>query len=704
LGAALWGGTALFVFPESKVTQQMILVCMLLGFAAGALSSMASVVKLYRAYICLLLLPLMARFVYEGGAHHLTLLLLTGVHLATLLVMSEVIYNSFLSSIRLRLENESLLYDVFTAKAKLEKVNTDLQGEVEEHKKARRQLEEAQKRAEEASLTKSRFIANMSHELKTPITGIAGISVQLQHTPLNTGQKELLLELDKCNSELTFLIDNLLDFTKLEKDEVTLNEQVYDLQLLLDELTNIFKSKAANKDLDLQIVAVNNELRWLTGDSFRLKQVLFNLLDNAIKFTDNGYVKLSVIKEKTDSNNSQPNNSQEIDTLRFCIEDMGPGIGESKHEVIFSSFHQLDNSLTRDRGGTGIGLALSKKLVELMSGQIWCDSIPGAGAKFYIRIPFQPAQRPDIEPVKMVSGYQGNTDLSLLVVDDNKLNRNLLRAMLKKKGFRPIAAQNGLEVLEILAQKQVDLIFMDIQMPVLDGLSATRIIRCLENGESSQVEDIKSNISPELLRKLQTQLIDKHVVIISITANLIRGTETEYLDSGLDYNLGKPFQPEDILNLINTYFPVGTPPAPSLEGAEIPESALELPSPVNLESCPDKLQNAIARRSQAEQFLRDKYYLDDDSVRIMMLTLSESLTGSFQEADQALTEKDFVHLKTIAHSLKGSLANVGLEELAEKVYEIETSISEDPDLPYTDIMAQLKNCLTELMFTEAADA
>ncbi len=698
LGAAIWGGTALFVFPERSVTQQMIQVCMLLGFAAGALSSMASVIKLYRAYISLLLLPLMARFVYEGGAHYLTLLILTGVYLTTLLVMAKVIYNSLLSSVRLRLENESLLYDVFKAKAKLERVNTDLQGEVEEHKEARRQLEDAQKQAEEASLTKNRFITNMSHELKTPITGMAGISLQLQHTPLNTDQKELLLELDKCNRELIFLIDNLLDFTKLEKDEVTLNEHAYDLQLLLDELTNIFKHKAANKDLDLQIVAVDKELQWLTGDSFRLKQVLFNILDNAIKFTDNGYVKLSVVKEKTGSDNS----CKAIDTLQFCVEDVGPGIDKNKHEIIFSTFHQLDNSLTRDRGGTGVGLALSKKLIELMSGQIWCDSTPDEGSKFYIRIPLQLAKRPDTEPVKINSNYQINTDLSLLVVDDNKLNRNLLVAMLKKKGFHPHAAQNGLEALEILAQNQIDLVFMDIQMPVLDGLSTTRIIRCLENGVSSQVDEIKAKISPELLQKLQPQMIDKHVVIISITANLIRGTETEYLHAGLDFNLGKPFQPEDILNLINTYFPTGAAALAPLEDNKTPETA-ELSSSIGLEPYPDGSQNTIVSRSQAEQFLRDKYYLDDSSIIIMMITLSESLTDCFQEAAQALAEKDFVRLKTIAHSLKGSLANVGLAELAERVYEIETSISEELDLPYTDIMAQLKNCLTELMFTEAAN-
>ncbi len=692
VGAVIWGGAALFVFPENDVNQQMVLVCLLLGLAAGALSSMAVIAKFYKIYISLILLPLVARFAYEGSSHYITLIILTAFYFMTLIVMVDKIYASIFSSICLRLENESLLHEVFITKDNLEKTNATLRNEIKEHKDARLQLEVAQQRLEKAYLVKNQFLTNMSHELKTPMTGIAGLTLQLQQSPLDVDQKKLLYELDECSTEMIFLIDNLLDFTKIESGDIVLNENVFNLQNLLDELATIFRPKAAKKGLEISVVPISSKLQWLFGDSLRLKQVLFNLLDNAIKFTENGFVKLSVVRDETTSPSLQPEKDLEIVDLLFCVEDTGSGIDKGKTEVIFSTFHQLNNSLTREQGGTGIGLAISKKLVDLMKGNIWCDSVPGKGTRFYIKICLQLADKPYVE-------RQEKTHLSILIVDDNALNRKLLQSMLKKKNFNPYTAKNGLEALKVIAQKQVELIFMDIQMPVLDGLNTARIIRCLEKGTTAQIEKISSEISPELLDKLHTHLVGNHVVIISITANLIQGTESEFLDSGIDYHLKKPFQPEDIFNVIKIYFSIDTSKDTICRNEKVvPE--LKLVSDIRLESNPTESQSTIVHRAQAEQFLKDKYYLDNDSINTMMTTVIESLTSLFQEADQALAEKKITSLKEIAHSLKGSLANIGFSELAEKAHDIETSILEDSDFPYTEMLAHLKDCLAELMQTD----
>jgi len=692
-GAVLWGVAAIFIFPANDVHKQMILVCMLLGIAAGALTSMASVVGLYRAYILVLLLPLIARFAYEGGIHGVTMLVLTGLYLTTLYVMAGKIYQSIYSSICLRLENESLLHEVFTSKCALEQVNVDLQDEIREHKEARRQLEEAQRLAAEAARIKSRFMTNMSHELKTPMTGIAGISQHLQQTPLSAEQKNLLAELDRCNSELLFLVDNLLDFTELEKAGLVLNEQIFDLQFLFDELQEIFAYKAAKKGLSLQVFPVAEGFRWLSGDGYRLKQVLFNLLDNAIKFTGDGYVKLFVAEIEVAGTASG-------DTLelKFCVEDSGPGIAENKHEIIFSTFFQLDDSLTRGSGGTGVGLAISKKLVELMAGRIWCESFPGQGARFCFQVPLRLAERPEErETTVPESECREGGRPGILIVDDNKLNRKLLQAILVKRDFAPHTAENGLKALEILAREQIDLIFMDIQMPVLDGLSTTRILRSLEKGEEvREIEGLKTGIHRELLNEVRQRVAGRHIIVISITANLLCGSEKEYADCGLDYNLRKPFQPEDIYRLIRYYFPSGKP------GAEVSGSDGAGPKSENRDGNasmaePKAESSPIVSKVQVEQFLREKYHFDDDSIELMVASLRDSLKSGFDEAEQALAENDLDRLGSVAHSIKGSLANVGFFELADLAHEIEDSVSADPDLPYSEMIARLKGSLAEIL-------
>jgi HPt (histidine-containing phosphotransfer) domain-containing protein len=235
---------------------------------------------------------------------------------------------------------------------------------------------------------------------------------------------------------------------------------------------------------------------------------------------------------------------------------------------------------------------------------------------------------------------------------------------------------------------------MDIQMPVLDGLSATRIIRRLEQGEGvAEIEQDYAVIPAVLLERLRERLMGGHLTIASITANFISGDESEYLASGLDYNLPKPFQPEDITNFIRQFSPLagggvedGIAVAANGSGSEAGSSGQETRKSVT-----------VASRTEVEQFLREKYYFADDAIEMMMASLRESLRNNFAEATQALEREDFEGLSRVAHSIKGSLANIGFSELADQAHEIEVSALQRPDLPYAEMIARLQEPLSELM-------
>ncbi|MEA1923754.1 MAG: ATP-binding protein [Pseudomonadota bacterium] len=689
VNGAGWGVAVIVVFPAEPY-HQMVLICILLGVAAGALSSMAPVIKVFKLYVGLLLVPLIGRLFYENGSHFVILAVFFSFYIVTLYVMAGKIHRSLFSSISLRLENEALLNDVFTAKEQVGKVNLDLQAEVDEHQKARHELEEAWILTEQANQVKSRFMNNISHELKTPMTGIVGFTYQLQQTVLDSKQESLLQKLDESSGKLHYLIKNLLDFSELESGGLALDEQLFNLNLMLDELVVLFKPQAQDKGLKFQLSLTENEQKhelklpeWVIGDKARLKQILGNLLDNAIKFTDTGSMKFSIKRQPRD-----PGSSEERVVLEFCVCDTGPGVPEKVRETIFSTFQQADDSLTRVHGGTGVGLSLAQKLVTLMAGEIRYESVSGEGSRFYVKIPLKLGENP-IAANAETAVSDKETDLpKILIVDDNLLNLNLLSAILKEKNLNPYMAKNGLQALEIIAHEKVDLIFMDLQMPRLDGLKTTQIVRCLESGDQNRDDqnrddDLSGVIPQTLWTNLQLKLADIHIVIIAITAHLVRGTKKECLAAGMEDCLRKPYQPEEIFAIITNYFPATV-------------NLMSQP-PTEQKNLPVKSEDRVASRILAETYLRENYFLDDSSVAAMLETLGRSLADNFNEAERALADNDLIKLGQIAHSLKGSIANIGFSELAEQAREIEIGVHSQPELPYVDMVAQLKRNLSKLM-------
>ena len=513
--------------------------------------------------------------------------------------------------------------------------------DITERKQAKEALLEAKALAEQSALAKEQFLANMSHEIRTPLNAVIGMTHLLQESSLTLTQERYLNAIRFSADTLLLLINDILDFAKIEAGMITFEAVPFRLAELVQSVVDSQRFKAQERGLELCLERAEGLPQTLIGDPLRLNQILVNLVSNAIKFTEVGHVTVSVLQDATDA---------EDVVLRFTVSDTGIGIAPDKLEIIFDSFMQARSDTTRQYGGTGLGLSIVKELTERQGGRLFVESEPGKGSTFGVVLTFRLAQDEDLARHPVTSA--DDLDIAgarLLLVEDNEMNQFVASEMLERWGAHVTVMGHGRAAIEALRTESFDLVLMDIQMPEMDGYEATRIIR----GELG--------------------LSSAHLPILALTASALIEQRTRAYAAGMNDFILKPFAPQDLRQRIalhlKTHAGKASPSMSTPTDGALSEPMADTPS--------------IDLAFLQEQALGQSAFV----LKIIDVFLAQ-VPQDIDALEQTLVDHDWSQARFIAHKMKSTAGMIGAHPLASILRRIEVSVDEHQELDQLPSLVQ----------------
>lgn len=483
-----WGMIGPLSFMLENHTYHLLTLFMLAGMSAGALTTRGVVFRAYAASAIALLTPAMIALLLQENAVYEGMLVLTVIYLLFMLSVARSYSGNIRKNILLWLDNEKLVRELRHSSAEVADANKVLMREIEQRIHAEEQLVEAKERAEQASAAKNQFLASVSHELRTPLNGIIGFTSILEKEPLNTAQQGYVGQIGKSAHNLLRIVNDILDITSIEAGHMQLYEEPFSLRTEIGEVMAILTPVARRRELRLESSIEPDVCDWLQGDASRLRQIVSNLLSNALKYTEEGEVRLHI---------SQSSGADGQGVLHFEVSDTGIGIPDEAIATLFDNFTRAEGFELRHSDGVGLGLAIVKNLVLRMQGRVSVSSEPGQGSCFRVELPLVPAAREPQQKPPQELQHEGQLQrLKVLVVDDNKVNRMVLAAFLKHHAIPCSEAASGAEALELIRQQAFDVVLLDIQMPDISGLDVAQALH-EEQNEAPMLVAVTAHAFPE---------------------------------------------------------------------------------------------------------------------------------------------------------------------------------------------------------------